>query len=65
MDINKIRDLEVEGVDTRDYPDFCDAFFSKGFWIETGIELTDNELDQLGEEYPELLNVMAFESCIP
>ena len=65
MEIDKIRDLEVDGVDSRDYPDFCDAFFCKGIWIETGLELTDDELEQLGYEYPELLNEMAYESCIP
>ena len=64
IDIRLIEDIEVDGVDTRDYPHFCDAFFCRAVWIETGIELTDDELDELTETHPELLNEMAFESCI-
>ena len=64
MNLKYITDLEVDGVNTSDYPDFCDAFFSKGKWIETGKELTDDELDELGNKYPEVLNDMAYQSLI-
>lgn len=53
--------LEVEDVDPRDYPDFSDAFFSAGNY-EDGTPLTDEELIQLGEEYPEELFNRAYES---
>ena len=62
MDINEVTDLEVDGVDSGDYPDFCDAFFYSGFY--NGRELTDDELDKLAEDYPEKLNEMAHESLI-
>jgi hypothetical protein len=55
--------LEIDGVDSRDYPDFVDAYFSYGVF-EDGTELTDNELDQLANKYPEVANEMAFESMI-
>ncbi len=47
--------LEVDGIDTKDYPDFCDAYFSKGFFVD-GTELTGDQLDQLGEHHREYLH---------
>ena len=61
MNIDDVTNLSVDGIDSKDYPNFCDAFFYEGFWAETGEPLTDEELDTLGEEYPEILNEMAFE----
>ena len=29
MDYKKIDNIEVDGIDTKDYPDFCDAYNSK------------------------------------
>ena len=63
----KIEDVEnlcVDSVDTRDYPDFCDAYFAQGFLATTGRELTEDELIQLGDDYPEIVNEMAYESLI-
>jgi hypothetical protein len=64
IDLNDVEDLEVDGVDTRDYPDFCDAYFSRAIWVETGKELTDDELEALQDAYPEVLNEMAYQSLI-
>lgn len=64
IDIDKVENIEVDGVDTGDYPDFCDAFFNRAQWKESGDELTDDELELLGEQYPELLNEMAYEHYI-
>jgi hypothetical protein len=55
--------LEIDGADSSDYPDFSDAYFSAGNY-EDGTPLTDDELDQLGNDYPEVVNEMAFESFI-
>lgn len=60
----EVEDISIGGVDTRDYPDFCDAFFDKALWADTGEQLTDEELVQLQREYPEVLNEMAFEHYI-
>jgi hypothetical protein len=62
INIAMVEGLSVDGVDTKDYPDFCDAHFSDG--SIGGIDLTDDELAQLGEDYPEHLNEMAFESLL-
>ena len=64
IDIDLVENLEIDGVDKNDYPDFCNAFFGRAQWIESGDELTDDELEALGDQYPEVLNEMAFEHFI-
>jgi hypothetical protein len=44
----KIENLEVEDIDTRDYPDFCDAYI--GYAEIDGREATEEELDELNED---------------
>jgi hypothetical protein len=60
----QVVDVEVDGVDGNDYPDFCDAHFSYAVYEGSGIELTDDELIQLADEYPALLSEMAYEYYI-
>jgi len=48
LDYAKISDVEVDGIDTADYPDFCDAFISYAEY--DGREMTDEELDVLNED---------------
>ena len=45
MNGREIVDLEVDDIDTRDYPDFCDAYVSYAVWADTKKPLTDDELD--------------------
>lgn len=56
-----VTDVEIDGVDINDYPDFCDAYFTRAVFDDTGEELTDAELEELLEQYPEVANEMAFE----
>ena len=49
MKDREITNVEVEGIDTRDYPEFCDAFISSADWADTGEALTDPELDIVNE----------------
>jgi hypothetical protein len=58
-----IASLEIEGVDSCDYPDFCDAQFSYGIF-EDGDELTDDELEELTDLYGDVVNMMAHDCCI-
>lgn len=51
----------VDGVDTRDHPDYCDAYFDYAEF-EDGTALTDEQLDQLSMQNAEKLNEMAFMS---
>ena len=62
--IKDVENLCVDNVDTRDYPDFCDAYFCEGWHISEDRELTEDELIQLSDDYPEVLNEMAYESLI-
>jgi hypothetical protein len=63
MELNgrRVVDVEVDGVDSRDYPDFCDAYFSSAVFEDTGEALTDDELIELQDLYPEVVGEMAFE----
>jgi len=38
--------LEIDGIDTKDYPDFCDAFIISGQYLD-GDELDDVAIDDL------------------
>ena len=50
-----ISSIEIEDIDTRDYPDFADAYISYAEY-SNGKELTDSELEELQDEYPEIPN---------
>ena len=58
IDLTKIDSVEVEGIDTRDYPDFTDAFIS--YAELDGVPLTEDQLDDLNEDrdfvYEKVLN---------
>lgn len=55
-----LKSIELEDVDSRDYPDFCDAFIS---YAETtdGEPLNEWQLEWLNED-GELINELAHES---
>ena len=53
IDVNKLENIQVDGIDTRDYPDFVDAFIS--YAEMDGVELTDEQLDELNDNYPDLI----------
>ena len=48
MDYNKIDNIEVDGIDYNDYPDFCDAFIMSADY--DGKEMTEDEIDELNED---------------
>lgn len=41
--------IELDGIDTNDYPDFVDAFICNANY-KNGTELTDVELDELNND---------------
>ncbi len=51
----KIINIEFEGVDSKDYPDFCDAFIAYAEH-EDGTPLTEDELDSvdMGDYWDEI-----------
>lgn len=46
----EIVDVEFDGVDHNDAPDYCDAFICSATWDDTGEELTDQELGELNDD---------------
>lgn len=53
LDYSKVHDIEVDGIDTRDYPDFCDAFIAHAtIELENGTfrDATDAEVEELNED---------------
>jgi hypothetical protein len=49
INYNLIEDVQVEGIDYADYPDFCDAFIASA--IYDGKPMSDEMLDELNEDY--------------
>ena len=55
-----IGSIRLDGVDWKDYPDFCDAYICKAKF-EDGIELTEDELEEFQEENEGLAQELAIE----
>lgn len=47
LDYSKIGEVSVDGINTRDYPDFCDAFIESATY--DGRDMTEAELEVLNE----------------
>ena len=48
MDYSKIKNIDIDGIDTNDYPDFCDAFICSAEY--EGLAMTNEQLDELNED---------------
>lgn len=48
MDYSKITNVRVDGIDAKDYPDFCDAYISSADY--DGIPMTDEQLEELNQD---------------
>ena len=49
MNYKLITNVEVDGVDIKDYPDFCDAFISSADY--NGKPMTEEEIDELSDDF--------------
>ena len=56
--IDDFDDIELDGIDTNDYPDFVDAYISSATY--QGDDATDDQLDWLNEHLAENINEMVF-----
>jgi hypothetical protein len=52
--------IQVDDINTSDYPDLCDAFISYAEHAD-GTPLTENELDYLNENHGEFVHTQALE----
>ena len=48
MDYKKIDNIEIDGIDTKDYPDFSNAYIVSADY--DGVPMTDKQLDELNED---------------
>ena len=48
MNYKLIDNIEVDGIDTKDYPDFCDSFIASADY--DGKPMTNEQLDELNED---------------
>ena len=48
MDLSKITNIEIEGIDFKDAPDFCDTFIARADYKRE--PMTDEQLDNLSDE---------------
>jgi hypothetical protein len=48
MDYKKIENIEIDGIDTKDYPDFCDAYIVSADY--DGVPMTEEQLDEINDD---------------
>ena len=57
MELSKIENVVIEGLDWSDYPKFCDAYIAEAEF--EGRQLTDLELDALNEDLDFVMQCVA------
>ena len=57
MELSKIENVVIEGLDWSDYPKFCDAYIAEAEF--EGRQLTDLELDALNEDLDFVMECVA------
>ena len=60
INLSQVENMEFEGVDFSDYPDFVDAFLVSA--EINGRDLTEEEIDYLNDEHYEFINERVFSS---
>jgi hypothetical protein len=48
LDYSKITNIEFDGIDHRDYPDYCDAYIASADY--DGVEMTDEQIESLNQD---------------
>jgi len=57
-------EFDIAGIDMQDWPDFCDAYISEARYTDTGIELSDSELELLGDSLADQMNELVHEELV-
>lgn len=58
LDFKKIDNLEFDGIDFSDYPDFVDAYLVSADY--DGKEMTEEQIDYINDEHYEFVNEQAY-----
>ena len=53
FNLDLVENVEIDGIDFADYPDFCDAFISSADY--DGKPMTEEQIADLEEAYPDWL----------
>ncbi len=48
IDLSKVTNIDVEGIDYKDYPDFCDAYIVSADYY--GEPMTEDQLEELNDD---------------
>jgi|TARA_R110000850_G_scaffold27004_1_gene76713 hypothetical protein len=48
MEYKLIDNIEIDGIDTKDYPDFCDAYIVSADY--DGVPMTEEQLDEINDD---------------
>lgn len=48
LDYSKVTELEFDGIDHKDYPDYCDAYITDGLY--DGRKMSDDQLDEINDD---------------
>ncbi len=60
LDLRKVDNMEFDGIDFLDYPDFCDAFLVAADY--DGRELSEEEIDYINDEHYDFVNERVYSS---
>jgi hypothetical protein len=60
----EVVNVEIDGIDMKDYPDFCDAYIDSAEFKYNGKKLDDGQLAELMEQNPMALGEACFEECL-
>jgi len=61
---SEVTNIELDGVDMKDYPDFCDAYISEARFADTKQPLTDEQLCELQEQNPDAFFEAVNDECL-
>ena len=60
MELDKITNIKFEGIDHKDYPDYCDAYIVSA--EINGVLMTDEQIEELTNKYPQFVYDSLIES---
>jgi hypothetical protein len=60
LDLNKVDNLEFDGIDFADYPDFVDAYLISADY--NGKEMTEEQIDYINDEHYDFINEQVYSS---
>lgn len=60
IDFKLITNVSVDGIDTSDYPDFCDAFIESAEY--NGKDMSEEMLDEINSDHLDFVSECVYDS---